>query len=166
MVCRPTSLGAISPTHHPMLIVNVEQVGLELQSHWSSQEEAMPAIPAQGSGTKFKFCTWNQAHPRKVPGPSPPSGFFMLSERAQYMLASPAPKKQRTSCSSLHHPWDKALRSANGAPSKYGFLLPLSPPGPVLQSYSFSYCPEWELSKNTGPVQKQMTEGHTQVQLL
>lgn len=75
MVCRPTSLGAISPTHHPMLIVNVEQLGLEPQSHWSSQEEAMPAIPAQGSGTKFKFCTRNQAHPRKVPGPSPPSGF-------------------------------------------------------------------------------------------
>lgn len=35
----------------------------------------MPAIPAQGSGTKFKFCTRNQARPRKVSAPSPPSSF-------------------------------------------------------------------------------------------
>lgn len=60
----------------------------------------------------------------------------MSGERAQYMLASPPPRKQRTSRFSLHHPWDQAPRSANGAPSRHGFLLHLSPPGPVRQSSS------------------------------
>lgn len=91
--------------------------------------------------------------------PQPSLRFSMLGERAQYMLASPAPKKQRTSRSSLHHPWDKALRSANGAPSKYGFLLPLSPPGPVLQSYFFQLLSRMGAVKEHRPCTKTNDRG-------